>query len=101
MSHYVIAGIVCAICSLPYLTKWFAEAQMERTLKLVDQEVASAERQELTQFQAIANTYTTNGTAKELQEAMEKLEEVMEELQMLEPYEDEDEDEEGEDTVEG
>ena len=73
-THYIIAGIVCAICSLPLLTKMFAEAQMKRTLQLT----------QLAQFQAIANSYTSNGTAEELQAAMESLEEVMEELKFLE-----------------
>jgi hypothetical protein len=35
-------------------------------------------------FQSIANTYTENGTAEELQKVIEDLEEVMDELQMLE-----------------
>ena len=38
----------------------------------------------LREFETIANTYTKNGTASELQDLIEDLEEIMDDLQMLE-----------------
>ena len=38
----------------------------------------------LRDFETIANTYTKNGTASELQALIEDLEEIMDDLQMLE-----------------
>jgi hypothetical protein len=58
------------------VTDWYAK-------RCVDQSRAIVEER-LREFETIANTYTKNGTASELQDLIEDLEEIMDDLQMLE-----------------
>ena len=57
------------------MTQWYAKRCAENSKKIVNEK--------LLHFQSIANTYTDNGTPKELQKMIEDLEEVMEELKFL------------------
>ena len=57
-------------------TDWYSKRCVAQSMVIV--------QAKLREFEAIANTYTENGTSDELQAMIEGLEEMMDELQMLE-----------------
>ena len=57
-------------------TDWYSKRCVKNSMAIV--------QSKLQFFEAIANTYTENGTPDELQAMIESLEEMMDELQMLE-----------------
>ena len=57
-------------------TDWYSKRCVKNSMAIV--------QAKLREFEAIANTYTENGTPDELQAMIEGLEEMMDELQMLE-----------------
>ena len=71
---------VAAFVSVPYavvkMTGWYARRCVQQSKDIVESK--------LREFQTIAQQYTKNGTASELQDVIESLEEIMDELQMLE-----------------
>jgi hypothetical protein len=75
--EYVCTAVgMMMIVAMPMMLKTYAKWQARHSVKsMLDK---------LYDFQSIANTYTENGTAEELQKVIEDLEEVMDELQMLE-----------------
>ena len=58
-----------------WFAKWYSQRCIKQSMALV--------KEQLDEFQSIANTYTKNGTPTELQLMIESLEGVMEELQYL------------------
>ena len=76
MWFQVMIGALIMPVVVVRLTDWYAK-------RCVDQAKAIVEVK-LREFETIANTYTKNGTASELQDLIEDLEEIMDDLQMLE-----------------
>ena len=58
------------------VTDWYAKRRADQSRAIVEAR--------LREFETIANTYTKNGTASELQDLIKDLEEIMDDLQMLE-----------------
>ena len=58
-----------------WFAKWYSKRCIKQSMVLV--------KEQLDEFQSIANTYTENGTPTELQVMIESLEGVMEELQFI------------------
>ena len=57
-------------------TDWYSKRCVKNSMAIV--------QAKLREFEAIANTYTENGTPDELQAMIDNLEEMMDELQMFE-----------------
>ena len=72
---WILIAAILTISITPYLTKWYAKRRAQQSKEIV--------HGKLREFETIANTYTKNGTPRELQKLMEQLEEVMDELQFI------------------
>ena len=72
---WILIAAILTISITPYLTKWYAKRRAQQSVQIV--------QGKLREFETIANTYTKNGTPRELQKLMEQLEEVMDELQFI------------------
>jgi len=72
---WIVIAAILTISITPYLTKWYAKRRAQQSVQIV--------QGKLREFETIANTYTKNGTPRELQKLMEQLEEVMDELQFI------------------
>ena len=76
---FTILKLLAAMFGFSSFSIWFAQWYSRRCVK---QSMALVKEQ-LDEFQSIANTYTENGTPSELQFMIESLEGVMEELQFI------------------
>lgn len=75
-----LSVLIAVVIIMPVVAARFTDWYSKRCL---DQAKAIVEAK-LRDFETIANTYTKNGTASELQDLIEDLEEIMDDLQMLE-----------------
>ena len=74
----LIAVVIIMPVVAARFTDWYSKRCLDQAKAIVDFEA------KLRDFETIANTYTKNGTASELQALIEDLEEIMDDLQMLE-----------------
>ena len=72
---WILISAILVVSITPLATRCYARRRAKQSMRIV--------QEKLREFETIANTYTKNGTPKELRKLMGELEEIMDELQFI------------------